>query len=226
MNTTAVTNPIAGFDNQAFINFILDPDDTASVFKIQSTIIGAPNRQEMIQWTVKALTADESFMGLYNEKYNPPFPMNDELMAYPEGSLGRTVAAYLLANDISLDFAGLDTSVFYQQDVTPMAYLGSRMIRTHDVYHTIFNLSTSALDEHKLLAFQISQLASPYHMTLLSSGFIRMAFYEPENIRSFLAGIARYFEIGKSANFFPGFPFEKHWATPISEVRELLNVKI
>ena len=217
-------NTIAGFDNQAFINFILEPNDTASVFQMQSSIIGAPNRQEMIQWSVKAITSDESFMGMYHEKYNPPFPTNDELMAYPEGSLGRTVGQHLLANDISLDFAGLDTSVFYQQDVTPMSYLGSRMIRTHDVYHAVFNLSTSALDEHKLLSFQLAQIASPYHMTLLSSGFIRMAFFEPDNIRNFLDGIARYYEIGKQANFFPGFPFEKHWATPVAKVRELLNV--
>ncbi len=217
---------IPGFDEEAYFNFIQEPNDTPSVFKLQSTILTAPNRPEMIQWTVKAITSNENFMALYNEQYNPPFPSNDELMRYSEGSLGRAVAVHLLANDISLDFAGMDTSVFYQKNMSPMAYLGARMIRTHDVYHAVFGLGTSALEEHKLLSFQLGQLASPYHMTLLSSGYIRMAFFEPEKIPDFLDGLAHYYKVGKSADFFPGFPFETNWATPLAQVRELLNVVV
>ncbi len=217
---------LPGLDTGAFLNFTIDPANTAEVFKIQQSLMTAPRRAEMIQWVNKACVENKDFITLYNEKYNPRFPTNDELFACPEGSLGRELGKHLLANNIQLDFAGLDTSVFYQTEISPIAYLGARGIRTHDVYHAVLGLSTTPLDEYRLLSFQLAQFASPYHMTLIASGYLHTAFSTPEDIPEFLESMSRYHRLGKSAEFFPGFPFELHWATPLAKVREMLKVAV
>lgn len=215
---------IPGFNLEAFLNWTIDPENTSEVFKIQQSLITAPRRAEMIQRVQRAVEASPTFMGLYAEKYFPRFPTMEELAQCPTGSLGEAIYKHLVLNNITLDFAGLDTSVFYQSEQTPLTYLAARGIRTHDIFHAVLGLGTSIIEEYSLLGFTLAQYGSPYHMVMMSSAYLHVAFHQPDKIEEFLNRINYYFQLGKTAEFFPGFPFESHLKTPLSEVQKMLKV--
>jgi ubiquinone biosynthesis protein COQ4 len=219
-------NQIPGLKLDAFINWAIDQEDTQEVFKIQQSLIEAPNRTEMIEVLRNTVMKNSEFMKLYEEKFNPPFPTISELEACPEGSFGKALAQHLVENNIQLDFAGLDTSTFYQKEMNPLTYLSARLIRTHDVYHVVLGLGTTPQEEYDLLSFQLAQFASPYHLVMLAAAHLHTAFYQPEMIGRFLSSMSRFHHIGKSANFFPGFPFDNHWKTSLEEVRKMLRVSL
>ena len=215
---------IPGFSTESFLKFAADPNSTHAVFDLQKALIAAPNRAAMTEWALKSVTDDRSFIELFERKYIPEFPTTEALAANAPGTLGRAVADHLISNGISLDFAGVDTSVLYKQEMSPLMYLGVRAIRNHDVWHAVLDLGVTPQDEYRLASFQLGQFYSPNHMMIVAAGYVHTSFYEPENIPSFLDQNAKYFALGKNAMFFPGFAFEEHWATPMSDVRQLLGI--
>jgi ubiquinone biosynthesis protein COQ4 len=146
------------------------------------------------------------------------------LLNYPKGSLGHATGVHLTTNGIQLDFAGLDTSVFYNMEMNLIGYMNVRGIRTHDIYHTVLGLGVEPIDEYALASFTLAQFASPYHMLIVSSGYMNTAFEAPHRIPEFLETTHKFFALGKAAKPFIGFKYEEHWATPIAEVRAMLGV--
>lgn len=211
-------------NQEALFNFASNPQLTQDAFNIQTTLVKHPRRSEMIQWSDKACLENAEFMDLYNRQYLPDFPTLEELQACPENSLGRALAKHLIDNGIQINFYGLDTSMFSKQDVNHITYFAARNTRVHDVYHVLFDLGTSPLDEYRLLNIQLAQFASPYHMLLLTTGYLHTVFFQPENIHEFLESNSRYYQIGKQTKFLAGFPFEDHWRTNLNEIRSMLRI--
>lgn len=212
-------------DVESYLKFAEDPNRTQDAFNIQKKFLEHPNRAAMVQWSAKA-TQNPDFQELYNKKYLPKFPTIEELSDMPKNSLGYELSQHLIKNNINLEFAGLDTSIFYSQDVGPLNYLAIRSTRHHDTFHVLTGLTTSPVDEYALFAFQLPQLYSPYHLTLLSTGLLHVAFYQPENMPLLMEKLNRFHQIGKNARFVYGFPFEEHWHTDINEVRSMLRVQL
>jgi len=218
-------NSIEGLNLQALINYSIDPSLTQEIVNVQETLLKCPRRPEMVQWTSKSCLADAHFMKLFENKYIPEIPTIEELKKCPAGSFGQAVAQHLIANKITLDFAGIDTSAYIQKEWNHLSYLSLRAFRNHDLYHAVMNFGISPLHEYCLLQVQLAQFASPYHMLIMASGYLHTAFYEPENITTFLDHGNHYYKVGKQIRFLPGFPFEEHWKTPLTEVRSLLGLK-
>jgi ubiquinone biosynthesis protein Coq4 len=221
-----MTPSIDNFAIDSFLHFVKTPENTQEIFKIQQALLGHPNRKEMAQWAYKAAMADESFMSLFESRYLPSFPLTKELEACEEGTLGNEVAKHLIRNGISLDFAGLDSSVFYQVEHHPLTYLATRAFRNHDVFHVVLGLGVAPVDEYNLLNFQLAQFSSAYHFVLMAAGYLHMAFYKPEQMRDMIESTHRHFQMGKNARFFPGYKFEENWKTPIAEVRRELRIEV
>ncbi|CAN5662951.1 hypothetical protein BH10BDE1_BH10BDE1_15380 [soil metagenome] len=208
----------------AFLKFAADPEDTSAVFDIQKALVQSPRRNEMIQKTYEIASNTPEFVGLFNEKYIPPFPTNEELMGYAEGTLGHATGHHLTKHGIQLDFAGLDVSVFYNMEMNLIGYMNVRGIRTHDIYHAVLGLGVTPIEEYALASFTLAQFASPYHMLIVSSGYLNTVFEAPTRIPEFLDQTHKFFNLGKRAKRFIGFKFEEHWATPLDVVREMLGV--
>ena len=231
MQSTTETNhqskeipKLPGLDLQALMEFTIDPEKTQSILSVQKGIVAAPNRGEMIQWTVKAIEESESFKALYNERYIPDFPSNEEFMKYPTGTLGRAIGEHLVLNGLDLAFTGIDLSVFYQKDTSALSYLAMRGIRTHDIWHALLGLTVSPVDEYMVVAFQLAQYRSPYHMTMLASGLIHTAFLEPKNIPMMLDKLHYFYKLGTDAEFVLGYKFEENYPAPLTEVRKSLGL--
>lgn len=214
----------SGFDVEAFLKFAFDPFDTQAVLNVQKALLTSPQRSEMIQWTYQSITSDTNFMQLFAELYNPRFPTNEELIQYPLGSLGYAIGTHLIKNNITLDFAGLDTSMFFSQDVNVTTYFSSRALRLHDFFHVVLGLGVTPLEEYAVACFNLGQFRSPYHMLQVSAGALYIAFQRPDQIPQFLELNQRFFHLGRSCLFLTGFRFEEHLQTPLSEVRNLLKL--
>lgn len=213
-------------DKEAFFNFAANPELTQDAFKVQTTLVKHPNRSKMIQWSEKAILNNPEFMDMYHRKYLPTFPTLEQLDACPQGSLGKRFARHLIDNNIQLNFEGLDTSMFYSQDVNHMNYMAVRNTRNHDIYHVLYGLGTSPMDEYRLFSVQLAQFASPYHFVLLTSGCLHIVFHQPDLIPELLESNYRYYEMGKKSKFLLSFPYEEHWNTDLNEVRKMLNIDI
>lgn len=217
---------IPGLDLQAYMTFVVDPSNTQAILNVQKEMLKAPNRPEMIQWVMKSLS-DESFKQLLNERYVPELPTNQQLLeTYKPGSMGRALAEHLISNNITLDFSGLDLSMFYGKDLNPVVYFGMRGIRIHDIIHVLLGLGVTPVDEYCVASFTLAQFRSPYHMQLVGTGYMHVAFFEPENIPKFLDGIHHFYNLGLKAKFVTGYRFEDNLHLSVAEVRKQLNVLI
>ena len=70
----------------------------------------------------------------------------------------------------------------------------------------------------------LAQFGSPYHMVLLTAGYLHTVFHEPEIIPKFLELNHQFYEKGKRAKFLPGFRYDDHWKTDLNEVRSMLSI--
>jgi ubiquinone biosynthesis protein COQ4 len=139
----------------------------------------------------------------------------DALRRLPDGTLGREYARFLDDNGITPDaFEALP-------DVgdARAAYVMLRMRQTHDLWHVLTGYTPDVRGEILLQAFTYSQTRAPSALIIAIFGTVRWAFAWPGQGAALREAFAR----GKRTGFLPTFRWEEHWATPVSELRELLH---
>jgi ubiquinone biosynthesis protein COQ4 len=143
----------------------------------------------------------------------------DALAALPAGTLGHAYAAFMHAHGITPHiFDGAPDEVSDDR----ASYVMQRMRQTHDLWHVVMNVETDPAGEVALQAFTFAQVRAPSSGILAALGALRAL---PVSRRVLRDAIALY-RVGLRANRFAVFPWEDHWATPLADVRRLLNVPI
>lgn len=217
----------ADFNKDAFLRFASNPLDTQATFDIYTGLkANEENFDHRSKRVDEICRTNKAFMKLFDDRYLPPFPTLDELEELPEGTLGRAFAKHILANQIKINFAGLDTSMFLKRKNPVLEFFALRGVRTHDLYHVVLGLGTTEEDEYCLLAVQLAQLSSSFHLLLLSSGLVHMAVQKHEKLPEFLDRLFQHYELGKRIGFLAGFPYEEHWRTSLGKVRSQLGIAI
>jgi len=141
----------------------------------------------------------------------------DALAALPEGTLGHAYARFMKAH-------GLTPNVF---DGTPedvrderAAYIIQRMRQTHDLWHVVTNCETDPAGEIALQAFTFAQVGAPSSGILAVLGTLRTLRFT----RDVGPDALELYRLGAAAKPLVIFPWEDHWATPLTEVRRLLGL--
>jgi ubiquinone biosynthesis protein COQ4 len=141
----------------------------------------------------------------------------DKLLALPEDTLGHAYATFLRSH-------GLTPDVF---DEPPsgvpdpkMAYMIQRARQTHDLWHVVTGCETDPAGEVALQAFTYAQVRAPGNAILALAGALRGVREKPGIMRDVVA----LFRTGARAERLTVFPWEDHWATPLTEVRALLGL--
>lgn len=141
----------------------------------------------------------------------------DALAALPVGTLGRAYAEFLRTR-------GLSPDVFQDPPVEiadpRMAYVVQRMRQTHDLWHVVTGLDTDPASEVALQAFTYAQVRAPSTAILATFGILRLARTNPDLVFD----VARAFATGRRAEKLAVFPWEDHWATPLTDVRAMLGL--
>ncbi len=143
------------------------------------------------------------------------------LRALPIGTLGRTYVDHLHA--YGLDPDALDVPVTRGRSEIAN-YLLARTRDTHDIWHTVLGLGAEGQQEVLVHTFQWPQLAMPYSMLVLVFGALKHVLGERRwpllrhTLRdAWKAGAA-------AAPLLPVY-WERHWETPIDELRRRLGVR-
>jgi ubiquinone biosynthesis protein Coq4 len=139
------------------------------------------------------------------------------LLALPEGTLGHAYATFLRSH-------GLTPEVF---DDAPegvpdprMAYVIQRARQTHDLWHVVTGCETDPAGEIALQAFTYAQVHTPGNAILAITGALKGVRQKPGIVRDVVA----LYRTGARAKRLPAFPWEDHWATPLTEVRAMLGL--
>jgi ubiquinone biosynthesis protein COQ4 len=139
----------------------------------------------------------------------------DALRRLPDGTLGREYTRFLDDNGITPDaFESLP-------DVGDprAAYVMLRLRQTHDLWHVLTGYAPDVRGEILLQAFTYAQLRAPSALIIAAFGTLRFAFKWPGQGKALREAFAR----GERTGALATFRWENHWATPVTELRALLE---
>jgi ubiquinone biosynthesis protein COQ4 len=141
----------------------------------------------------------------------------DQLAALPEGTLGHAYAHFLRSRGFTPDvFEGAPPDVSDPR----ASYVIQRMRQTHDLWHVVTGHDTDPAGEVALQAFTFAQVHAPSTFILSTVGTLRGLREVPTLPREVLAA----YRTGRKAAKLVSFPWEDHWATPLTEVRAMLGL--
>ncbi len=141
------------------------------------------------------------------------------LGALPVGSLGRAYAEFLTSRNFTPDvFEGTP------EEITDpaMAYVVQRLRQTHDLWHVVTGYETDPASEVALQAFTYGLLRAPSSGILALLGTLRGSQLK----RDLVVDVMRAYRQGTQAVGLAVFLWEDHWATPLAEVRAMLNLPL
>lgn len=199
----------------ALRKIVANPEDTAQVLVFTSLA----NSGRSTAARVSRFFDDPAGQKLYDEHraIDSHTVDLDALAALPEGTLGRAYAKFLRSRGLTPDvFDGAPAGVLDPR----LSYVIQRMRQTHDLWHVVTGCETDPAGEIALQAFTFAQVRAPGNALLALAGVVRGARQKPGIVRDVIALYRR----GARAERLPSFPWEDHWATPLSEVRAMLGL--
>ena len=141
------------------------------------------------------------------------------LAALPAGTLGHAYASFLTSRGFTPDvFEGPPPDVTDPR----ISYVIQRIRQTHDLWHVVTGHDTNPAGEVALQAFTFAQTNAPSTLILTAAGTLRALREKPTLPRDVLAA----FLAGRRAEKLIAFPWEDHWATPLTEVRAMLGLPL
>jgi ubiquinone biosynthesis protein Coq4 len=155
---------------------------------------------------------------LIHERYIPPAHDLNDLLTYPENSLGYCYAS-------AVKKAGFDPNLHIGMTAESDAqYLELRLSQTHDIWHVVTGFDTSVIGEIGLQAFHLSQFPYPLATMLVSNSLISSTLLAPEELPQLLAAIAQGWKMGSMAKALFAQKWEESWQKPLVQWQAELNI--
>jgi ubiquinone biosynthesis protein COQ4 len=201
---------------RALTRVMINPEETDQVL-VFSNLANAGQRDERLH----LFYADPRGQRLYDERraIDSHTVDLDALAALPAGTLGHAYATFMRSHGLTPDvFDGRPDDVRDDR----AAYIIQRMRQTHDLWHVVTNAETDPAGEVALQAFTYAQVHAPSSGILAALGTLRTLRYS----RDVLRDVRELYQLGKQADKLVLFPWEDHWATPLSDVRRMLKLPV
>lgn len=203
---------------QALGRVLANPEETDQVLVFSSYINAATMTDRMATFF-----AHPDGMRLYTEQATIDSKTVDlaALLALPDDTLGHAYATFLTSHGLTPDvFDGPPEGI-----ADPRAsYVIQRMRQTHDLWHVVTGSETDPAGEIALQAFTHAQTGAPSSAILAAFGTLRWARTNPEIARSLVRDVVGAYRRGKRAEKLVLFGWERHWTTPLAEVRAMLGL--
>ncbi len=199
---------------RALSRVMLHPEETDQVL-VFSNLANAKQREERLH----LFFADPRGRRLYDERRTIDSHTIDldAMLALPAGTLGHAYASFMRAHGLTPDvFDGRPADVRDDR----AAYVIQRIRQTHDLWHVVTNAETDPAGEVALQAFTYAQMHAPSSGILAALGTLRTIRHSREVVRD----VIEMYRLGKQAQALAVFPWEDHWATPLTDVRRMLGL--
>uniref|UniRef100_B8HQL5 Ubiquinone biosynthesis protein n=1 Tax=Cyanothece sp. (strain PCC 7425 / ATCC 29141) TaxID=395961 RepID=B8HQL5_CYAP4 len=202
------------------------------IFKSLSALLAGDTRLETVGELTDALLETSAFdlaaqhlktdpgcASLIRDRYIPPAHDLEELLTYPEDSLGYIYAA-------TLKTAGFDPNLHAGMTAeTDAKYVELRLSQTHDLWHLMTGFDTSIPGELGLQAFHLAQFPYPLATMLIANGLISSTLLTPEDLPELLDAIALGWKMGKTAKPLFAQKWEEDWQKPLAQWQTELNIQ-
>ena len=158
---------------RALKNLIADPDRTDQVFVIIDALGGNSGEKQFQRFCATSVG-----QRVLSDKRDILTVLNDRntLQSLPEGSLGKTYATFMSAEQISAD--GLVNASMEgggnnnREDIDRQRY-GVRVRDSHDLWHVATGYNRDLLGEAMLLAFTFAQIRNPGIGVIVAMAYLR-----------------------------------------------------
>lgn len=201
-----------------FFQFVRDPTRTSLIFEMYELASRVPGALQAVSTVETRALADPSFLELYENQASFEVPPLEVLSDLAADTLGFAYAAHLRKYRLETDFY----SVPHGSRV--IDYISYRLYQTHDLWHVVLGYDISPASELGVQAFTLAQLGTPFSFLLMAGGMLSIVELVPESCEVTFGTMAEGYGKGNVSIFLLGFPFEEHWNSPLSVVRELAGL--
>jgi ubiquinone biosynthesis protein Coq4 len=146
------------------------------------------------------------------------------LAAQPDGSLGQDF--YRLITDNKFDLEVLDREAIGLSKLPPaLAYLNTRILQMHDIWHLVGGYRTTALHEVAISSFQLAQFNHSYSAMFLAVVVASGRFVFPPGLPVLLQVMAEAWLHGRTSPAFMAIRWEAEWHQPATALRTRLGIQ-
>jgi ubiquinone biosynthesis protein COQ4 len=169
--------------------------------------------------TAEHLKRDPACAQLLSDRYIPPAHDLDQLLTYPENSLGYIYAKVMKESGFD---PNLHAGMIVESDAH---YVELRLSQTHDIWHILTGFSTSSIGEIGLQAFHLPQFPYPLATMLIANSLIASTLSDPTQLPALIASIGQGWRMGESANALFAQKWEEAWDKPLTQWQAELNIQ-
>ena len=167
-----------------------------------------------------------SHPGAATPQQRTPPPMTDltDLGAAPKDSLAGELHSMLVVN--GYDAEVLDRQALGLSQLPPgLAYLNTRILQMHDVWHLAAGYRTTALHEIAISSFQLAQFGHNYSAMFLAVVLTTATLQRPEGLPILLQIVSEAWQHGRTTVSFMAIDWEAEWHRPIAQLRAQQNIE-
>nr|WP_321361675.1 Coq4 family protein [uncultured Hyphomonas sp.] len=158
------------------------------------------------------------------ERDMPDLILLSTLAACPQGSLGREFHDLIVDNKFDLEV--LDrTEISVHALPQPLAYLNTRMLQAHDLWHITAGYETTALHEIAISAFQMAQFGHNYSAQFLSITAVISALSPPRGYPILMDTVTSAWIHGRETPSMILIPWEEVWDQPVETIRKTYGIR-
>jgi ubiquinone biosynthesis protein Coq4 len=199
---------------KAFSAMLTGEESLDSVGELTAALLETP----AFELAAKYLKANPACATLIRDRYIPPAHNLDELLHYPQNSLGY-IYAYTMKDK------GFDPDLYSHMAAdSDASYVELRLSQTHDIWHIIAGFDTSSAGEIGLQAFHLSQFPYPLATMLIANSLISSTLLAPKELPKLVQEIDRGLQMGKQAKSLFAQKWEEDWKKSLIQWQRELNI--
>lgn len=200
----------------SFLDMVRAPDGD---FPTLDRLIRTVSDRESLQLTIDLLSRHPQGKAAFENRLLLGDLDLVQLKHLPADTLGSVYAEHMLGNGLKPLQAQAVENDFH--------FLTAHITETHDIWHVVTGCNTNILGEIQLEAFYVAQLEfSRFWLSLLAKNLLKAVVYDIEVSTNYLDAIAKGWIMGKQAKPLFGIAWNTLWETPLTEIRNSLNIAI
>ncbi len=200
---------------KSFIAMLMGDDSLKSVGEMSYALLETP----AFDLAVQHLKRDRACAQLIGDRYIPAAHDLNQLLTYPENSLGYIYAKAMKKSGLD---PNLHTGMTAESDAR---YVELRLSQTHDIWHILTGFNTSEIGEIGLQAFHLPQFPYPLATMLIANSLIASTLFDPTQLPSLFAAIGQGWRMGETAQSLFAQKWEEAWDKPLSQWQAELNIQ-
>lgn len=144
-----------------------------------------------------------------------------ELIHLPSGTFGHEYAVYMQRNRLQPINVSPELAEIAWNNVFALRYAV-----THDMFHLLLGFDTSYAGEIGVLAFAVEQKYNKLQTIGFKIARVLYPILAPQQFKAIQTNVRYGRLLGRQAKFLLNYRFEDRWTTPLSVLREELNIDI